>query len=115
MTSPFRTNASLGPDLYQVVKADNVWYDGIAQVGSPQLGDVAHGDDGRQYVWVEASGSIAVGASYTQVAVTYNDVDDVTAATGTGGFYTAVNTGNYDGTIAAGDRLWVADRAPLGS
>jgi hypothetical protein len=121
-TSPFRVNHNLGPDLFQVVKANNVWYEGagreaggLGQVGSPQLGDVAFGDDGRQYVWTEASATITVAASPgTQVELTYAGPDDVTAAAGTGGFY-APHTGYYDGTIVAGDRFWAAQGLPLGS
>jgi hypothetical protein len=108
MVSPFRTNPSLGPNLHQVVKADQVWYDGAAQIASPQLGDWSVGDNGRQYVWVEASGSITVSASPgTQVTLTVTGPDNITAAAGSGGFY-APHTGFYSGTIAAGDRFWAA-------
>lgn len=115
MTSPFRTNPSLGPNLHQVVKSDKVWYEGAGrgaagagQVGSPQLGDVSFGDNGREYVWVEASGNITVAASPgTQISLTVTGPDDITAAAGSGGFY-APHTGFYSGTIAAGDRFWAA-------
>lgn len=108
----FRTNPSLGPDLDQVVKKDNVWYegagrlaDGTGQAGSPQLGDLANGSDGGEYVWVEASGAITITANGTQVTLTVAG-DKITAATGTGGFY-APKSANYDGpSIAAGDHFW---------
>ena len=114
-TTPFRMNPSLGPNLYQVVKKDQVWYEGpgrsaagAGQIGSPQAGDVAFGDNGREYIWVEASATIVVAASPgTQIALTVNGQDDVTAATGSGGFY-APHTGFYSGTIVAGDRFWAA-------
>lgn len=115
-TSPFRMNPSLGPNLHQVVKADKAWYeglgrgaDGAGQAMSPQCGDTAQGDDGRTYMWVEASGSITVAASPgTQVSLTVNAAGSdprVTAASGSGGWY-APHTGFYSGTIAAGDRFW---------
>lgn len=118
MTSPFRTNPTLGPNLWQVVKDDQAWYEGAGrgaagagQVMSPQTGDTAMGDDGRQYMWVQASGSITVAASPgTQVSLTVNAAGSdprVTAAAGAGGWY-APHTGYYTGTIAAGDRFWVA-------
>lgn len=113
MTSPFRVNHNLGPNLHQVVKANNVWYEGAEQIGSPQLGDVSQGDDGRSYVWVEASGTITVAASPgTQLALTYAGPDDVKAAAGAEGYY-APHTGYYTGTIAIGDRFWAAKGLPL--
>lgn len=115
MTSPFRMNPSLGPNLNQVVKKDQVWYEGAGrgaagagQIGSPQVGDTAFGDNGREYIFVEASASITVASSPgTQVALTVNGPDDITAAAGSGGFY-APHTGFYSGTIVAGDRFWAA-------
>lgn len=117
-TSPFRMNPSLGPNLHQVVKSDQAWYEGAGrgaagagQAMSPQTGDTAFGDDGREYMWVEASGSITVAASPgTQVALTVNAAGSdprVTAAAGAGGWY-APHTGYYTGTLVAGDRFWVA-------
>lgn len=117
-TSPFRMNPSLGPDLHQVVKSDLAWYEGAGrgaagagQAMSPQTGDTAWGDDGREYMWVEATGAITVAASPgTQVTLTVNAAGTdprVTAAAGAGGWY-APHTGFYSGTIAAGDRFWVA-------
>jgi hypothetical protein len=109
---------SLGPDLHQVVKSDQAWYEGAGrgaagagQPMSPQTGDTCFGDDGREYMWVEASGSITVAASPgTQVSLTVNAAGNdprVTAASGSGGWY-APHTGWYSGTLAAGDRFWVA-------
>jgi len=103
MTSPFRTNPSLGPNLWQVVRANQVWYDGAKQIASPQLGDVSFGDDGFEYIWVQASGAIAAAAAPgTQVSIT---LPALTAATGAGGFY-APNSTNMPTALAAGDRFW---------
>lgn len=117
-TSPFRMSPSLGPDLHQVVKSDQAWYEGAGrgaagagQVMSPQTGDTCFGDTGREYMWVEASGTIAVAAAPgTQVSITVNAEGTdprVTAATGAGGWY-APHTGFYSGTLVAGDRFWAA-------
>lgn len=116
--SPFRTSPSLGPDLNQVVKSDLAWYDGAGrsaagagQAMSPVTGDLAFGDDGRTYMWVESTGTIVVAASPgTQVSVTVNAATAdprVTVDTGSGGWY-APHTGFYSGTLVAGDRFWVA-------
>lgn len=110
-TSPFRTNSNLGPDLHQVVVADNVWYEGAEQIGSPQLGDVSFGDDGKKYVWVEASGTIAAANPGTEVTITVTGPDDVTAATGAGGFRAPSST-VYATALAAGDRFWAGETAP---
>lgn len=115
MTTPYRTNPSLGPNLWQVVKKDQAYYEGAGrgaagagQAMSPQTGDTSMGDDGRQYMWVQASGTITVAASPgTQVALTVNTSNPrVTAAAGSGGWY-APNTDYYSGTLVAGDRFWV--------
>jgi len=117
-TSPFRTNPSLGPNLHQVVPSDRAWYDGpgraaagAGQAMSPQTGDTAFGDDGREYMWVEASGTIAdAAAPGTQVALTVNAAGSdprVTAATGSGGWYAPATT-IYGTDILAGDRFWAA-------
>jgi hypothetical protein len=109
MTSPrFRTNPSLGPNLAQVVRDGASYYDHHA---SPQTGDTSQGDDGRLYMWVEASGAITVGASGsgTQVALTVNGPGTdprVTAATGSGGWYGPTNASGVTGNLAAGDRFW---------
>lgn len=105
MVSPFRVNHNLGPNLHQVVKANQVWYEGAEQIGSPQLGDVSQGDDGGRYIWVEATGAIAVASPATAVIVAFTGPDNVTAATGAGD-YTAPSSDYYEGTIAAGDRFW---------
>lgn len=98
MTSPFRTNPSLGPNLHQVVSATGVWYDGAQQIASPQLGDWSVGDDGHQYIWVKASAAIAAAASPgTQVTITE---PALTAATGAGGFYAPV------AGVASGSYFW---------
>jgi hypothetical protein len=109
LVSPYRTTPQLGPDLTQVAKAGNVWYDGAKNIGSPQTGDVEYGDDGREYIWVQATAAIPiVAAPGTQLALTVNSTyPRVTAAAGTGGYY-APNTGSFTGTLAAGDNFWAA-------
>jgi hypothetical protein len=118
MTSPFRMTTGLGPNLHQVVKDDQAWYDsagklagGTGQIMSPQTGDTAFGDDGREYMWVQASATIVVAASPgTQVTLTVNAAGTdprMTVATGAGGWY-APHTGFYTGTLVSGDRFWVA-------
>lgn len=105
MTSPFRITPNLGPDLHQVVKADDPWYEG-APIGSPQLGVTVHADDGGEYIWVEASATIAVASGNgTQVSLTVTAPDNVTAASGSGGYYAPASE-FYSGTIAEGDRFW---------
>lgn len=120
MVSPFRTNANLGPNLHQVVNANQVWYEGAEQVGSPQTGDVSQGDDGRRYMWVEVAGSaIAVNANTeTQVAITDNGADAYprfTIATGSDGWYIG-NQDTYEGvtSLPVGSRVWIAEGAALG-
>jgi hypothetical protein len=120
-TSPFRMNPSLGPDLHQVVLNDGAWYEGAGrgaagagQAMSPQTGDTAFGDDGREYMWVEVAGStISPHASNeTQVSLTINAVGSdprVTIATGSGGWYLMPQSKNGGVTsIPAGGRTWVA-------
>jgi len=103
MTSPFRTSGQLGPNLHQVVRAGQVWYDGSKQIASPQLGVMEPGDDGHTYVWVQASGAIpAAAAPGTQVTITE---PAMTAAPGAGGYYAPPST-LMPTALAAGDRFW---------
>lgn len=103
MTSPFRTNPNLGPNLWQVVRSGQVYYDGAKQIASPNLGDTSMGDDGHLYVWVQASGAIAAAAAPgTQVTITE---PAMTAAAGAGGFYAPNNT-VMTTALASGDRFW---------
>lgn len=103
MTSPFRTNPSLGPNLWQVVRSGAVWYDGAKQIASPQLGDTSKGDDGHDYVFVRATGAIAAAAAPgTQVTITE---PAMTAAAGAGGFY-APNSTVMTTALASGDCFW---------
>lgn len=108
----FRITPSLGPDLTTVVKDGEVWYNGN-DVATPQLGSSVRGSDGRDYIWLEASGAITVGATETQLAAP--TVSNFIVGTGTGGFYLNVTTGNYTGgNLAAGDCFWAAKgTAPL--
>jgi hypothetical protein len=112
----FRTNPSLGPNIDQVIPAGEAWYEApvhtyasaAPDIASPQLGDTCWGDDGRLRMWVEASGTIAdAAAPGTQVAITVTGADNVTAATGAGGWY-APPTTVYGTDLLAGDRFWAA-------
>lgn len=114
MTSPFRMNPSLGPNLWQVVRANQVWYDGAGrgasgagQIASPQAGDTAFGDDGFEYMWVQATGAIAAAAAPgTQVSLTLNaSAPRATAAAGAGGWYAPTNA-VMTTALAAGDYFW---------
>lgn len=115
-TSPYRTTPQLGPDLSQVVKVGQAFYDGpgraaggAGQAMSPHTGAIEFGDDGREYMWVEASATITVAAPPgTQLVVTVNASNPrMTVAAGSGGWY-APHTGYYTGTLVAGDRFWAA-------
>lgn len=99
-STPFRTTPQLGPQLDDVFTGLPYWdaigpLDGTTVVGGPtspsyKLGNVEYGDDGREYIWVQASANIAATATTgTQVTIT---VPAYTVATGAGGFYTPVNT-----------------------
>lgn len=102
MTSPFRTNPSLGPNLFQVVTPGAVWYDN-PNVVSPKVGDWSVGDDGHSYVFVRASAAIAAAASPgTQVTITE---PAMTAAAGAGGFY-APNSTLLPGGVPSGSYFW---------
>lgn len=94
---PFRTTPQLGPQLSDVFTGVPYWDQGIG-IGTPangsgpsyKLGDIEMGDDGREYYWVQASADIAATATTgTQVVIT---MPGYTVATGSGGFYTPVNT-----------------------
>lgn len=101
MTSPFRTNPSLGPNLFQKVNASTVWYDN-GKV-SPKIGDTSMGDDGHLYVFVQASAAIAAAvAPGTQVTITE---PAMTAAAGAGGFY-APNSTTLPAGVASGEYFW---------
>lgn len=105
MPSPFRTTPQLGPQLYQVLKpsAGGVWYDDDGATVSPKLGTKETGDDGHDYVLVQASGTITAAASPgTQVTITE---PAMTAAAGAGGFYAPPST-VYASNIVAGDVFW---------
>lgn len=94
---PFRTTPQLGPQLNEVFTGLPYW-DNLAGITSPsyKLGNVEFGNDGAQYIWVQASANIASTVTTgTQVTVTPAGA----AATGSGGFYTppgvAITSGQY--------------------
>lgn len=98
---PFRVTPQLGPQLSDVFTGVPYW-DSTLGVGtsltadpSYKLGNVEIGDDGREYYWVKASADIAATATTgTQVVIT---VPAYTVATGSGGFYTPINTAIVSG------------------
>lgn len=98
----FRVNTSLGPDLTQVVKPGQVWYDN-PNVVSPVVGDVSQGDDGHKYIWVRATANIAAATPGTAVTITE---PAMTAASGAGGF-----TAPAGKAVASGDYFWARKTA----
>lgn len=97
---PFRTTPNLGPQLDDVFTGLPYWdMTGVTDAGtvvsgvsspSYKLGNVEMGNDGGEYIWVQASANIAATATTgTQVTITF---PAYTVATGAGGFYTPVNT-----------------------
>ena len=89
---PFRTTPQLGPQLDDVFAGLPYW-DLALGVGSSasglepsyKLGNVERGDDGGEYVWVQASAAISATANTgTQVAITF---PAYTVAAGSGGWY----------------------------
>lgn len=92
---PFRTTPQLGPQLDDVFTGLPYWDMGINTAAadvepSYKLGNVEMGDDGGEYIWVQASADIAATATTgTPVTITF---PAYTVATGAGGFYTPVNT-----------------------
>lgn len=89
-SQPFRTTPQLGPQLNEIFTGLPYW-DNLAGITAPsyKLGNVEFGNDGAQYVWVQAGGAIAATVTTgTQVSITPAGV----ATTGSGGFYSPVNT-----------------------
>lgn len=83
MPSPFRTTPQLGPNFTQVLASGQVWYD-PKNIPSPKVGTRETGDDGHEYIFVQASAAIAAAAS-PGTAVTITE-PAFTAASGAGGF-----------------------------
>ena len=112
--SKFRITPSLGPDLLQVVRTGEVWYNSPPEA-TPQLGSTCQGNDGRSYIWLEASGAITVGSGDTETQLAAPTTTNFVVGSGTGGFYLVVTANNFGGAnLAAGDRFWAAKgTAPL--
>jgi len=94
---PFRTTPQLGPQLDDVFVGLPHWDPPNVTEPSYQLGNVEMGDDGGEYIWVQASAAIsATSTTGTQVTITF---PAYTVATGSGGFYTppgvAIASGTY--------------------
>ena len=101
----FRITPSLGPGLEVVIPAAQVWFDvpGGSQLISPRLGSKCVGSDGKDYVLVQASASIAAAAAPgTQVTITE---PAFTAAAGAGGFYAPNSTVAPSG-VPSGAFFW---------
>lgn len=107
---PFRTTPQLGPQLDDVFTGLPYWdmtgIQGVTPLTTPvsgitspsyKLGNRETGNDGADYLWVQASANVAATATTgTQVAIT---VPAYTVATGSGGWYTppgtAITAGQY--------------------
>lgn len=97
---PFRTTPQLGQQLNEI-SAGLPYWDALAGITapSPKLGNKEVGNDGADYVYVQASALIAATATTgTQVTVTF---PAWTVATGAGGYYTPVNT-----AVPSGAYFW---------
>lgn len=95
VTTPYRTTPQLGPQLDEKFTGLPYW---DSQLGissgttgispSYKLGNKEVGNDGHDYVWVQASAAIAAAASPgTQITITE---PAFTAATGAGGYYAPI-------------------------
>lgn len=97
----FRITPSLGPGLETVIKDGEVWFDipGKGTLISPRLGSKVIGSDGRDYLLVQAGGSINAS---TQIAVS---ADFEATTGGSSGYYT-------QGTaVVDGDFFWARKSA----
>lgn len=113
---PFRTTPQLGPQLDDVFVGLPYWdLTGIQGVTpllssgvtepSYKLGNRETGDDGQDYIWVQASAAIAATANTgTQVTVT----TDGTAAAGSGGWYAPVGGIPINAYFHARSKPWNA-------
>lgn len=99
---PFRITPSLGPQVDTVYEPMPHWDSQLTVEGAPtdvepsyKLGSIVRGDDGGEYIFVQASADIAATADTgTQVTLTFAGH---TVATGSGGFYTPPATAISDG------------------
>ena len=86
---PFRTTPQLGPQLDDVFVGIPFYDPPNITQPSYKLGNVEMGNDGGEYVWVQASAAISGTATTgTQVTITF---PAYTVATGSGGWYTPPN------------------------
>lgn len=86
---PFRTSPQLGPQLNEKFTALPYW-DALAGITIPSYKprNKEVGDDGHDYIWVQASAAIAATPTTgTQVTLT-ETATNATVATGAGGYYT---------------------------
>ena len=89
----FAATHTIGCDLEKVYTADE-----IGQGKGFEVGNTILGVDGRKYVFVEASASIAALAAGREVTITE---PAFTAATGAGGFLAPESL-----TVASGEFFW---------
>ncbi len=94
---PFRTTPQLGPQLDDVFTGLPYWDMNGVTSPSYKLGNKEVGNDGHDYIWVQASADIAsASGNGTQVVV---DEPAFTAAAGSGGWYAppgvAITSGQY--------------------
>lgn len=98
-TQPFRMTPQLGPQLDTVSTGVPGWEAPGITTPSPQLGTKEVGNDGHDYIWVQASAAISAAAGNgTQIVV---DEPAMTAAAGSGGWYTQTNV-----AIAINQYFW---------
>lgn len=84
-------------------RLDEVYPAGDLEGKGFELGNSLIGADGRKYVFVEASASIAALAAGREVTITE---PAMTAATGAGGFLAPENK-----AVASGERFWARQSA----
>jgi len=104
-SQPFRVTPQLGQQL-NVIETTLPYYDLLVGITSPspKLGNKEVGNDGADYIYVQASALIAATATTgTQVTLTF---PAYTAATGAGGYYTPVNT-----AVPSGAYFWARKNA----
>lgn len=97
-SQPHRTSPQLGPQLNEVFTGLPYW-DALANITTPsyKLGNREVGNDGAEYIWVQAGGAVASNANGVQLAITFPGF--VATTGGTSGWWTppntAITTGQY--------------------
>jgi len=92
MAAPFNTLPQAGADFNNITTAAQL---AAGAAGDARLGTIAHGSNGRFYVYAQAGGAIPASTAVCTVNATSF------AATATGGAYLSPTT-----AMATGDRAW---------